>query len=162
MGDQSLESFVIHEPSENFFVLIHPFHEKGFQQIFEQQLEFFTRIRNSYLPQVSVCHGGLDDLVEEQLVSIVEISAKPVIDDIDQPGKRHFLLTSNLRANGGWPVELLGSPFRQADCPLTDFLKTIIVQSNLVIELVGGAAPFFGSFDTRWRRKTYSFSKSES
>lgn len=64
-GDHLLESGVVHEPGEDLFVLIHPFHEQGFEEVLEDQLELVPGIHDGCLLERLVGGCRLDNLIKE-------------------------------------------------------------------------------------------------
>jgi hypothetical protein len=88
-GDNLLKRQIIHEAHEDLLVLIHTLHKEILDQVLEHQFEPITGIDCCRLPQVVVDHGGLDNLIEEELVGLVEVGAEALIHEIDQLRQRH-------------------------------------------------------------------------
>lgn len=131
-----LEGLVVHETGENFFVLVHSFHEQCFQQILEHELKLVTRIDSRRLLQGHIRDCRFDNLIEEQLVGLIEISAKTVVDDIDEPRQWNRFLMQHAGSDFRGTIEPVGLAIAQADRAFADLLQAIILKPHLVIELV--------------------------
>ena len=68
-GDHFLESGVVHEPGKDLFVLIHPLHEEGFEEVLEDQFKFVAGIDDGGLLEGFVGGCRFDYLIEEELVA---------------------------------------------------------------------------------------------
>ena len=80
-----LKCFIVHELSENLFVLIHPFHKKSLQEVLENKFEFISRIDSCRLFKSLVRDGSFNDLVKEELIRLVKVRPKPIIYNINEP-----------------------------------------------------------------------------
>jgi hypothetical protein len=73
---------VVHEPHEDLFVLVHALDEKALKQIPKDQLELILGVHGSSLKQPIVGDCSLDDLVEEELVRLIEIRPKVLVEEL--------------------------------------------------------------------------------
>src|SRR5690606_11249621 len=71
---------------------------------------------------------------------LIEVRAKPVIDDINQTRQGHSLFVENAGSHFRWAIKTIGLAVAQADRAFADFLKAIVFEPDLIIELVGWAA----------------------
>ena len=62
---------------------------------------------------------------EEELIGVVQLPSKPLIDDVDQSGKCDALLAHHPRPDFMRPVQRFGISVAQADRPLADLLEAV-------------------------------------
>jgi hypothetical protein len=74
-------------------------------------LEVVERVGLGGGHQDLVLGGGLGDLVEEELVGLLEVRAKPVIQFVDQAGQRDVLILVVSGSDLRRPLERLGLTF---------------------------------------------------
>ena len=126
-GDDLLKRQIIHEPHEDLLVLIHALHEEILDQVLEHQFELVSGIHRRRLPQATVGHGSLDDLIEEELVSLVEVGAKALVHEVDQLRQQNGLRVDQPTAHLRRAVERPGVAIPQADRSLADLLQAVVL-----------------------------------
>lgn len=92
-GRDISESFIIHQPHEDFFVAIHSLNKQIFQMLVEYRFEVLNRVGHYRLTQLFIGHGRLANLIKKQLVSRRKFRAKPLIEFAHQGRKLHFLIS---------------------------------------------------------------------
>lgn len=109
IGDFTPETLVIHVADEDLFVLVDAFDKEALEQALEHQGELVLGIRGGGFAQSVIGDGGLDDLIEEELVGLVEVRAESLIDDVDQLGERNGLVAGDAGADLSGPIEHRGA-----------------------------------------------------
>ncbi len=89
--DNPLERTIIHEANEYLLILVHALHKQPLQEIAKYELEFVFRVCSRCLAKSIVGDSYFYKLVEEELVSLIEIGAKSLVDNVDEPRKRYIL-----------------------------------------------------------------------
>ena len=89
----ALKLWIAHIARNEGLILIHTLEHECFEQIAEDERELVFRIHLRCLLESLVSYSCFGQLIEEQLVSLIEIRPKSFIEVINELGERNRLLS---------------------------------------------------------------------
>ena len=104
----AVESPYPHIARNDRFILVHPLKHESFEQVAKDEGEFFFWIHLCCLAQPFITNRCLSQLIEEELICLIEICLKSLIEIINELGECYRLLSHYTNTDFLGAIEGLG------------------------------------------------------